>query len=143
MQDGNFVAENLMQVGGDRRREPDFGNEQNGGASCFEHGTHPRKVYGRFSRAGDTVQQDAGELSRIHRFPQAIQSSPLRWIEIEFHARPRGLLRETANAAGSSIISIRLRLTSVRKVVRGISSACSVSTGTWPPDAARVSISWR
>ncbi len=40
VQDGNFVAEDLMQIGGDGGREADFRDKQNGRASGFEHATH-------------------------------------------------------------------------------------------------------
>jgi hypothetical protein len=46
VQDGNFIAEDLVQIGGDRGREADFRNEQDGGASSLEHGAHARQVDG-------------------------------------------------------------------------------------------------
>ena len=78
MQDGDFVAEDLVQIGGYRRREADFRDEENGGASRFEHGTHAREINGSFARAGDAVQKDAGKLSCLDGFAQAIQRGLLR-----------------------------------------------------------------
>ncbi len=77
VQDGNFVAEDLVQIGGDRRREADFRDEENGGASGFEHCAHAGEVDGGFARAGDAVQKDAGKLARVNGFAQSIQRSLL------------------------------------------------------------------
>ena len=45
VQDGNFIAEDLMQVGSHRRSQADLRNEQDGGASGFEHGTHGCQIH--------------------------------------------------------------------------------------------------
>ena len=46
MQDGDFVAEDLMQIGGDGGSKADFGDEQDCGASGFEHRAHGRQING-------------------------------------------------------------------------------------------------
>ncbi len=130
VQDGHFIAENLMQIGSGRRRKANFRNQQDGGAPSIENRTHARKINGSFARTGDAMQQDAGKPSCVHRFAQAIQSGLLRWIEIEFQARGTRPGTRDGECRRLSIISMRPRLTSVLKVVRGTSSACSVSTGT-------------
>ena len=59
MQDRYFVAENLVQVGGNGGSQANLGDEQNGGAACIQHGAHYGEINRRFSRAGDAVQQHA------------------------------------------------------------------------------------
>ena len=73
VQDGNFIAEDLVQIGGDRWREADFRDEENGGAPSFEHGAHAREVNGGLARAGNAVQKDAGKLALVNRLAQSIQ----------------------------------------------------------------------
>ena len=51
MQDGHFVAEDLVQVGGDGWREADLRNEQNGGASGIEYRAHRREIDRGFARS--------------------------------------------------------------------------------------------
>jgi len=63
VQNGDFITENLMQVGGNRRSQTDFRNEEDGGASRFEHGAHAGQIDGCLTRPGDTVQQHAGKLA--------------------------------------------------------------------------------
>src|SRR5580693_9863933 len=87
MQDGDFVAEDLVQIGGYRRRESDFRHEQDGGAAGFEHGTHAREVDGSFAGARDSVQKDAGKLSGLDPVAQMFQGGLLRCIEIECKGR--------------------------------------------------------
>ena len=45
VQDGNFIAEDLMQVGGDGGRQTDFRDEQDGRAPGFEHTAHGCQVH--------------------------------------------------------------------------------------------------
>jgi hypothetical protein len=71
VEDGNFVAENLMQIGRDCRRQADFRNEENRGASSLEHAAHGCQINRCFARAGDAVQQHAGEFVACHAFPHA------------------------------------------------------------------------
>ncbi len=47
MQDRDFVAENLMEIGGDGGSKADLGNEKYGGAPGFEHGAHGSEIDGR------------------------------------------------------------------------------------------------
>ena len=61
MQNGNFLSEDLMQIGRDRRRQSNFRNQQNGGASSFEHRTHRRKIDRGLARSGDAMQQHAAK----------------------------------------------------------------------------------
>ena len=68
VQDGDFVAEDLVQIGGDGGREADFRNQQNGGASGFEHRAHAGEIDGSLAGAGDAVQKDAGKLSCVDGF---------------------------------------------------------------------------
>ena len=68
VQDGNFVAEDLMQIGGHGGRQADFRDEQNGGAPGFEHAAHGGQIDGGLARSGDAVQQHAGELARGDAF---------------------------------------------------------------------------
>ena len=63
VQDGDFVAENLMQVGGDGGREADFRDEEDGGASGFEHSAHAGQVHRGLSGAGDAVEEHTGKLT--------------------------------------------------------------------------------
>ena len=55
MQDGNLVAEHLMKVGGDRRSQANFRNEQDRGAALLQHLAHAREIDRRLSRAGDAM----------------------------------------------------------------------------------------
>ena len=66
VQDGDFVAEDLMQIGGDGGRQTDFRDEQDGGASGFEHRAHGGEIDRGFAGAGDAVQQHAGKFARGH-----------------------------------------------------------------------------
>ena len=63
VQDGDFVAEDLMEIGGDGGRQANFRHEQNGGASRFEHRAHARQIDGGFPGAGNAMQQHAGKFA--------------------------------------------------------------------------------
>ena len=90
MQNGNFIAEDLMQVGGDRRREADFRDEENGGTSSFEHRAHACEIDGGLARAGNAMQKHAGKFALVNRLAHSIQRGLLRWIQIEGkRRRPR------------------------------------------------------
>ena len=68
MQNRNFVAENLMQVGGDRWCKSNFRNQKDGRAASVKHRTHSRQVNGSLAGTSYTVKKDAGEFSRLNRF---------------------------------------------------------------------------
>ena len=141
VQDGDFVSEHLMQIGGHRRRKPDLRNQQDGRASCFQNRAHGGEIDRRLARSSDPVQQHAGELAaRVMLSSIRLQRLLLRRIELKVQRRGPRLHVATVNSAGSSTISTNPRFTSVLSVVRGTSSVCSVSTATLPPAAARVSI---
>ena len=78
MQDRNFVAEDLMQIGGNGGREADFRNQKNGGAARFKHRAHAGEINRRLARARYAVQKHAGKLSRVDGFAQPIERGLLR-----------------------------------------------------------------
>ena len=51
MQDGNFVAEHLMQIGSHRGREPNFRNQQNRRPPLLEHLAHAGEIDSCLSRS--------------------------------------------------------------------------------------------
>ena len=63
VQDGNFVAEDLVQVGGDGGSQTDFGDKEDGGASGFENAAHGGEIDRGLAGAGDAVQQHSGEFA--------------------------------------------------------------------------------
>ena len=143
VQDGDFVAEDLMQVGGDGGRQADLGNQQDGGASGFEHGAHARQIDRGLSRAGDAVQQHAGEFASRDAFAHPLERGLLRGVEIEVEER-RPRLGARDGEVGRLFDDLDQAAPDQRaSVVRGTSSDCSVSTGTLPPEAASVSTSCR
>src|ERR1700726_525010 len=89
MQNGDFVAENLMQVGCDGGRKADLRDEQDGGTSGFENRTHARQIHGRLARASHAVQKNSGKLAPFNGFAQAVECALLRRVEIEFKRRTR------------------------------------------------------
>ena len=73
MQDGNFIAEDLMQVGCNGGRQTDFGDKQDGGASGLKHSTHASQIDRSFARSGDSMQQHAGELAGLDAFAETCE----------------------------------------------------------------------
>jgi len=104
VQDSDFVPEDLVQIGGNRGREPDLGDQQYGGAAGLQHRAHARQVDGGFSRARHAVQEHAEELARSDTFAQMGKRRTLRRSELKFRPRRtrlapgdgegRGLLRD-------------------------------------------------
>ena len=68
VQDGDFVSEDLMQVGGDGWGEADLGDQQDGRASGLEHRAHGGEIDRGLARSGDAVQQHAGKFARSDAF---------------------------------------------------------------------------
>ena len=125
VQDGNFIAEDLMQVGRDGRSQANFRDEQDGGAAGFEHSAHGRQIHGSLARTGDAVQQHAGELARSSLVSRIrLSADCCARFKSKSKREGRGLERETVKSAGSSRISTSPRRTSVARVVRGTSSDC-------------------
>ena len=91
VEDGNFIAEDLMQVGGDGRGQTDFGDEQDRGTSGFEHAAHGCEIHRCLARSGDAVQQHAGEFVGRDAFPHACERGLLRGVQIEIEKRRTGL----------------------------------------------------
>ncbi len=73
VQDGDFVAKHLVQIGGNCGREADFRDKKNGGASGIQHRTHACEINRSFARAGYAVQKNTGKLTSCNRFAQAVQ----------------------------------------------------------------------
>ena len=46
MQNRHFIAKDVMQISGNRRREPDFRDQENGRAAGVENRAHPGKIHG-------------------------------------------------------------------------------------------------
>ena len=91
MQDGDFVAEDLNQIGRHRRSEPDFRHQQNGGAPLFQHLAHGREINRRLAGAGYAVEQHAGKLARRDALENLSQRFFLRDAEFKFKRRAAGL----------------------------------------------------
>ncbi len=64
MQDGNFVSEKIMQVGGCCGGQADLRDKQNCGAALSQDRLHGGKIDSRLPRTGDSVQQSDFEFSR-------------------------------------------------------------------------------
>ncbi len=83
VQDGDFIAEDLMQVGGDGGSEADFGDEEDGGASGFEDSAHGGQIDRGLAGAGDAVQQHAGEFAGGDALPHLGERGLLRGVQVE------------------------------------------------------------
>ena len=59
MQDRYFVAEDLVQIGGDGRSQANLGDQQNGGAACIEHRAHDSEIHRRLPGTSHAMQQHA------------------------------------------------------------------------------------
>ena len=91
VQDGDFVAKNLDQVGSHCWRKADLGNEQNRRPSSFENPAHHGQVDGGLAGACDSVQQHAGKFCRFDGFQNFCKSQLLRGGEFKFKRRPARL----------------------------------------------------
>ena len=91
MEDGHFIAKHLVQIGGNRRREPDLGNQQDRGAACLEYRAHRGEIDGSLPRPGNAMQQDPAELARCYAFLNLFQRVLLGGVEFEFKRRPARL----------------------------------------------------
>ena len=91
MEDGHFIAEHLVQIGGNRRREPDLGNQQDRGAASLEYRAHRGEIDGSLPRPGNAMQQDPAELARCYAFLNLFQRVLLGGVEFEFKRRPARL----------------------------------------------------
>src|SRR6266849_7016592 len=89
VQDGYFVAKDLMQIGGDRWGEADFRDEKDGGASGLKHSAHAREIDSGLPRAGDAMQEHSRKLPDIDRMAQTGESVFLSRVEIEFERSSR------------------------------------------------------
>ena len=76
VQDGDLVAEDLVQIGGHRRRQPDLRHQQNRRAPLGQHRLHGRQIHRRLARSGDAVQQHGQELA-AHRPRRRSVRAPL------------------------------------------------------------------
>src|SRR6266478_1544268 len=83
MQDGNFIAEHLMQIRRDSRSQPNFWNEQDRRPSLIEDLAHAGQVHGRLSGSGDAMQQQAGEFTRGYGLSDLAERFFLRCAELE------------------------------------------------------------
>ena len=132
MEDGHFIAKHLVQIGGNRRREPDLGNQQDRGAAWLKYRSHRGEIDRRLARPGYAMQQDPAELARCSCLPESLQRVLLGGVEFESEWDRRALTRDTWNSAGSSMMSTRPRLTRELSVLRGMSSELSESTSARP-----------
>ena len=64
MQNGNLVAEHLVQIRRHRRCQTNFRNQQNRRPPLIQHLAHASQVHGRLARSRDAMQQQAAELAR-------------------------------------------------------------------------------
>jgi hypothetical protein len=80
VQDGNFVTEDLMQVGSHGGSQTDFRDKQDGRAAGFKNGTHRGQVHRGLAGSGDAMQQHAGILVRRNTFPHTRQGGFLSCI---------------------------------------------------------------
>ena len=87
MQDGDFVAEHLMQIGRHRRGQSNLRNQQDRRAPCFKHLPHAGQIHRRLSRARDAVQQHTRKLARCHAFANLLERLFLRRAELELKRR--------------------------------------------------------
>jgi hypothetical protein len=122
MQDGNFIAEHLMQVGRHRRSQANFRNQQNRGASLLQHLAHAGQIHRRLSGAGDAVQQQPANLRDATASPIFASASFCAALNSNSNGDGRGLSFEVVKSCGSSTSSINPRRTSVPSVVRGTSN---------------------
>ncbi len=144
VQDGNFVAENLVQVGGDGGSQADFRDEQDGGASGFEHAAHGGQIDRGLARSGDAVQQHAGELARRRRLAASARARIAARDSVRSRiSAGRGFERETEKSRG--LFENLDQATANQRGERGSRDLqrLQVVTGTLPPEAASVSISIR
>ena len=87
MQDGNLIAEKIVQVRGRDRSESDFGNQQDRRAALGQHRLHRRQINRRLARAGDAVQQRHLELPRDRGFKNLFPGNTLFRIQLEVERR--------------------------------------------------------
>ena len=107
MQDGNLVAEDLVQIGGHGGREPDLRHQQDGRAPFGQHRLHRRQVHGGLARAGDAMQQHGQELALLDGGDDRVERRLLRGREEELqlarlhsrHAKGGGFFAELDDAA--------------------------------------------
>ena len=83
VEDGDFITEDLVKVGGHSRSKADFGDEQDGGTARFQNRAHGREIHGSFSRASHTMQQNATELSRGNAFLNFGERFLLRVVQLK------------------------------------------------------------
>ena len=86
MQDGNFVAENLMQVGGDRRRETDFGTSRMAERPASSTARIPARYTAVLPEPVTPCSRIPENFRVIHRLRAGDSEQPAARIEIEFHA---------------------------------------------------------
>ena len=87
VEDSDFVSEDLMQVGGNNGSEADLRYKQNRRSASFEHGTHTGQIDCGLPRAGNAVEQRAGESAGVDVFTQARECGLLCRIEVEAERR--------------------------------------------------------
>ena len=143
MQDGDLVAEHLMQIGRHRRSQPNFRNQQDRrparSSTCRMQARYtavfPDPVMPCSSRPPNLRDATASLIFASASFCAALNSNS--------NGDCRGLAWKAVKSCGSSTSSINPRRTRVPRVVRGTSSPRKASTGKRPPDAASVSIQCR
>ena len=87
MQNGNFIAEHLVQIGRHRRSQANFRNQQDRRPPLLQHLAHACQIHRRLSRPGDAVQQQAAELARCHALANLRERFFLRRAELELKRR--------------------------------------------------------
>jgi len=132
VQDGDLVAEDLVQIGGSLRRQTDLRHEQNRRPARRQHILHGREVHSRLARAGDAEQQRDRELLLLDALANVFEGRRLCGIEREVEHRPcreagdgefRGLLGNLDDPAADERLQRGLRQAERAQLVSGKLSA--------------------
>src|SRR3954453_12849294 len=88
VQNGYFVSEDVVNIGGDSWRESNLRDQQNCRAPRIEHGFHRRQINRGLAGSSHTMQQNPGISMRMYSSTNFFQRRPLLRVEIEVCAKP-------------------------------------------------------
>ena len=88
VQNGYFVSEDVVNIGGDSWRQSNLWDQQNCRAPRIKHGFHCRQINRGLAGSSYAMQQNPGISMRIYSSTNFFQRRPLLRVEIEVCAKP-------------------------------------------------------